>query len=371
MSTVLVTGSNGFIGRNLILELLRLPGLTVKGFDINDTNEVLESHLREVDFVFHLAGVNRPQDPSEFELGNTGLTQTIVGFLRQEGKKTPILISSSVQAEHDNPYGISKRQAEQIVFTYGRDSGVPAYIYRLPNVFGKWCRPNYNSVVATFCHNIANGLSIQINDPKRELTLVYIDDVVQEFLAAMNGSPSQLSDGHCTVHRTFNITLQSLADTISIFPTIRKTGHLPNMADDLTRFLYSTYLSYLPEDRFAYPLEMKCDNRGWLAEFLKSPHIGQIFVSVTKPDITRGNHWHHTKVEKFLVLNGDAIIRLRHVLRDEVLEYRVSGGKPEPVDIPPGYTHNITNVGDTDLVALFWACEPFDVSKPDTNAQNV
>ena len=366
MRKVLVTGARGFVGQNLTVALSHEEDIDALEYDVEHSAEELHDLCLAADFVVHLAGVNRPENPEEFAVVNAGLTVEIVEMLAAAGRQTPLLLASSIQAERDNPYGLSKRRAEDAVFAYGKRTGAPVYVYRLPNLFGKWCRPNYNSVVATFCHNIAHGLPIQINDPAAELTLAYIDDVVAEFLAALRGEARPRPDGFYTAPRTYHVTLQGLADVIYSFRDIRETGVLPDLADDFTRCLHATYLSYLPPDELAYPVEMKADQRGWLFELLKSPHIGQIFVSVTRPGVTRGNHWHHTKVEKFVVVQGQAVIRFRKINGGETLEYAVSGERIRIVDIPPGYTHHIENTGERDLVTVFWASEVFDAGHPDT-----
>ena len=286
--------------------------------------------------------------------------------------RTPLLVlSSSTQAALDNPYGLSKRQAEDAVFDFGRETGASVFVFRLPGVFGKWCRPNYNSVVATFCHNIARDLPIAISDPAREIELVYIDDVVRAFIGIMDGR-LPVSDGkYCLAEPTYRISLGALAETIQGFRDSRVSLALPDMSDPFIRALYATYVSYLPADSFAYALTQRTDPRGELAELLKSPHIGQIFVSRTRPGITRGNHYHDTKVEKFVVLEGDAVIRFRHILGGDVIEYPVSGREFRVVDIPPGYTHSIENVGQNDLIVLFWADEIFDPDIPDTFGMTV
>jgi len=368
MGTVLVTGSQGFIGRNLIASLATLPDIQVLTFDLEDSPDALPDLLAQAEFVFHLAGVNRPKDPRDFAEGNAGLTQRILDLLRTGNRAVPFLLSSSIQAALENPYGTSKKDAEDLVRAYGREAGAPVFVFRLPNVFGKWSRPHYNSVVATFCHNTAHGLPLEVHDPAHELTLVHIDDVVAEFLAAMKGNPNLGPQGDPAVPRVFRITLGDLAERMASFPRTRLTREVPKVGDDLTRLLYSMYLSYLPEQRFAYDLETKRDPRGWLAEILRGPDLGQIFVSMTRPGVTRGNHWHHTKTEKFLVVSGEAVIRFRQLVGTEVIEYQVSGGEPRVVDIPPGYTHSITNIGTTDLLTLFWASEPFDPGRPDTHA---
>ena len=366
MTAVLVTGSEGFIGKNLVQHLKQLENVRIYTFDIHDSIETLESLLGKVDFVFHLAGVNRTSDDSDFRSGNRDLTTEMLSILATHERKIPFLLTSSIQATLDNPYGVSKREAEDAVFGWAENTGGQALVYRLPNVFGKWCRPNYNSVVATFCYNVANDLPIEIHEPSRQITLVYIDDVMQEFIQALTGSPTIGSGAYCMIPKTFEITLQDLADRIVAFSESRRTLVLPDFSDKLTRYLYGTYVSYLPEVGFGYPVIMRKDNRGWLSELLKSPHSGQVFVSKTKPGITRGNHWHHTKVEKFIVIQGQAVIRFRQIHGDNVIEVPVSGDELKIVDIPTGYTHSITNIGDTDLITLFWADEIFDPAEPDT-----
>ena len=311
---VLVTGSGGFIGKNLCATLEQDQDLEIIRYDVNNKIEELAEFIAQADFIFHLAGVNRPQKvEEEFAEGNQKLTEVLFQTLKQTGRKTPVVITSSMQAVLDNPYGVSKKAAEEIAFEYSKETGVPVYVYRLPNVFGKWSRPNYNSVVATFCHNIARGLPIQINDPAKEITLVYIDDVVRELMGAMDGQAKIDEGGFCYVPRTYKVTLRKLAETINEFAKSRKNLTIPNFEDDFKESLYATYTSYLPEADFGYNLEMKHDNRGWLAEFVKSREAGQIFISRTKPGITRGNHWHHTKTEKFLVVEGEAIIKFRKI----------------------------------------------------------
>lgn len=366
MKAVLVTGAAGFIGRNLCAALAQDREIEILRYERGTTRAELEAYAGKADFVFHLAGVNRPQDEEEHDRGNRALTEELVGIIAESGRKMPLAMTSSTQAELDNAYGKSKRAAEEIVFKWAGDSGSPAYVYRLPNVFGKWSRPNYNSVVATFCHNIANGMPIKINDPRHELNLVYIDDVVDELVSAMKGAASLAADGFCYVERNFTVNLQELADTVHAFARARDGLVVPDVKGDLERFLYATFTSFYDKDNFSYELDMKHDDRGWLAEFIKSAHFGQIFVSRTRPGITRGNHWHSTKIEKFLVIDGEAEICFRKIYADEVIRYRVSGQRLKVIDIPPGYTHAITNVGSTDLITLFWADEIFDPEKADT-----
>ena len=364
--TILITGAKGFVGKNLITHLKAIENYTILSYDIDNTLKDLESFIEKSDFIIHLAGVNRPKEQTDFSVGNKGFTNQVISIIEQKNKKIPLLISSSIQAALDNPYGISKKEAEKAVFKYAQRTGAEVCIYRLPNVFGKWCRPNYNSAVATFCHNIANNLTIQINDPNTEISLVYIDDVVEEFVNALRGRANKKLDGFCEVKRTFKVTLQQLSDTIYSFSESRKNLIMPNFTGDFERFLYASYISYLNEDNFGYKLDMKHDNRGWLAEFIKSKSFGQIFISRTKPGITRGNHWHHTKVEKFLVIEGEAVIKFRQMDSDKVIEYKVSGKELKVLDIPTGYTHSISNIGETDVITLFWSDEIFNPEKMDT-----
>ncbi len=366
MSVVVVTGAAGFVGRNLTAELSNHKEHEVLPFDVGYDEAELEQALARADFVFHLAGVNRPQDPSEFDSGNRGFTGLVLDLLERHGKRIPVVLTSSTQAALDNPYGMSKRAAEQIAFDWAARTGAQALVYRLPGLFGKWCRPNYNSVVATFCHNIARGLPIQVNDPEKRLDLVYIGDLLKEFLAVLGGNVHVGEDGYCFVPVVHSLTLGELADILMSFRMSRETLTLPDFNSATMRALYATYVSYLPENEFTRQPEMKHDNRGWLAELIKQPGFGQIFVSRTKPGITRGNHWHHTKVEKFIVIEGDAVIRFRKIGGEEVLEYPVNGRELSIVDIPTGYTHSITNVGQTDVITLFWSDEVFDPANPDT-----
>ena len=365
---VLVTGSNGFVGKNLCSVLRTDERVQLFEFDTANAPDELVPMLREADVVVHLAGVNRPQHEQEFMTGNAGLTERICSVLSQAGKATTIVLASSIQAESDNPYGKSKREAEEVIRRYADTSGAQAVVYRFKNLFGKWCRPNYNSVTATFCYNIAHGLPISISDPSKEIELTYIDDVVNalvgEVLAAEHHGAAGFSfapelPGH-------SITLGALAELIGSFRQSRETLELPAFDNQFTRALYATYLSYLEGEAFAYPLTIRSDDRGSLAEMMKSPTFGQIFVSRTKPGITRGNHYHHTKTEKFMVVEGDALIRFRQIDGSDVIEHRVSGTEFKVVDIPPGYTHHITNTGQGELVTLFWASEMFNPERPDT-----
>ncbi|MGI6453728.1 MAG: capsular polysaccharide biosynthesis protein CapF [Syntrophomonadaceae bacterium] len=362
---ILVTGAKGFIGKNLIAELKNRKYTDIYEYDMDTEPSLLDEYCKDADFVFHLAGVNRPKEQSEFMEGNFGFTSTLLDTLKRNNNTCPIMISSSIQAELDNPYGKSKKAGEDLLFDYSKETGAKVLIYRFPNVFGKWCRPNYNSAVATFCHNVAHDMPITVNDPSVVMNLVYIDDVVNELINALEGKENRKGD-FCVVPVVHTITLGEIVDLIYSFKKSREERSIPNMADEFTKKLYSTYLSYLPEDKFSYELKMNIDNRGSFTEFIKTPDRGQVSVNISKPGITKGNHWHHTKNEKFLVVSGKGVIRFRKIDSDKVIEYFVSGEKMEVIDIPTGYTHNIENLGDTDMVTIMWANEPFDPEKPDT-----
>jgi UDP-2-acetamido-2,6-beta-L-arabino-hexul-4-ose reductase len=364
---ILITGSNGFIGKNLIIRLQQDENLELYTYDLNNTEKDLIRYIKDADLIYHLAGVNRPEKTEEFYQGNSSLTDFIVKQLLLNNKTIPVVLSSSIQAENDNDYGKSKRLAENSLMDYLMQGG-QAYIYRLSNVFGKWCRPNYNSVVATFCNNIANDLPIKINDPKAVVTLNYIDDIVDEFLSYSEETFSKLklSNNPLSINESYSITLSELSEKLESFKSIKKTRILPDLNDEFSKKLYSTYLSYLPYDERKSDVDLKKDDRGNLFELIKSPNAGQIFVSKTKPGITRGNHYHHTKVEKFCVISGEASVKMRKITGNEIEEYHVNGDFPVMIDIPPGYTHNITNTGSDELITLFWANEIFDPSSPDT-----
>ena len=380
-SPILITGAGGFVGKNLVAELTARGYTSLLCFEKDDTPETLADYCRRAAFVVHLAGINRPKDPNEFYAGNAGLTDVLLSDLETAGNACPVLVTSSIQAALDNDYGKSKKQAEDAIFAHGSRTGAPVYVFRMEGVFGKWCRPNYNSVVATFCHNIAHGLPIQVRDPGYELPLVYIDDVVACILDAMErGEAVRDEEGICRIHPVHRTTLGTLAETIQNFARARGgdaaralgTDGLPTLAvpelaaGSFEKKLYSTYLSYLPEDGFAYDLNMHCDNRGSFTEFLRTPERGQVSVNISRPGIVKGNHWHHTKNEKFLVVKGEGVIRFRQIFSDKVIEYHVSGEKLQVVDIPCGYTHNIENVGEGEMVTVMWANEAFDPAHPDT-----
>lgn len=362
---ILVTGSKGFIGKNLIAELKNQKYNDIFDFDIDTNTTLLDTYTKECDFVFHLAGINRPQSQEEFMQGNYGFTSKLLDLLKKNNNKAPIMISSSIQADFDNPYGLSKKAGEDLMLTYSKETETQVLIYRFPNVFGKWCKPNYNSAVATFCYNITHDLPIKVNDPNVMMNLVYIDDVVEELINALNNKENRNGD-FCEVPITHTIRLGEIADLIKSFKEYRNTLNVPNMANGFEKKLYSTYLSYLPTNQFSYPLKMNVDQRGSFTEIIRTLDRGQFSVNIAKPGITKGNHWHHTKNEKFLVVSGKGLIRFRKLDTEEIIDYYVSGEKMEVVDIPTGYTHNIINIGDTDLVTFMWANESFNPEKPDT-----
>jgi UDP-2-acetamido-2,6-beta-L-arabino-hexul-4-ose reductase len=361
---ILITGGRGFLGRNLATHLLEDKDCETTIVGREDSIDDLRSCLLAADVIFHLAGVNRPKDPMEFERGNAGFTEQLCQLLRGGGRAPKIVFGSSIQAELDNPYGASKARAEKALRQFARETGACVRIYRLKNLFGKWCRPNYNSVVATFCHNIANDLPITMSDPAREVELSYVDDVVGSFLAEINARHAGGDAGKEIP--SYRIQLSDLAGRIQAFHEMRATLIAPNFADSFNRALYATYLSYVPAAARPYNLDIKSDARGSLAEFIKEKHFGQIFVSRTKPGVTRGNHYHHTKTEKFFVVEGEGVVRMRAVEGGPVEEYFVTGNAYKVIDIPPGFTHSITNVGTSEMVTLFWSSEMFDPNRPDT-----
>lgn len=375
---ILVTGAKGFIGKNLIATLNNIrmgkdksfglsENITIYEYDIDSDEALLDAYCSDCDFVFNLAGVNRPKEQSEFMEGNLGFASTLLDTLKRHKNNCPVMISSSIQAELDNPYGQSKKAGEDLIFAYGKEVGAKVYVYRFPNVFGKWCRPNYNSAVATFCNNIAHDLPIQVNDPSVVMNLVYIDDVVTELIHALIGQANINAAGYCEVPIVHTITLGEIVDLIYSFKNSREDRSVPDMTEGgFTKKLYATYLSYLPTDRFSYPLKMNVDERGSFTEILRTSDRGQFSVNISKPGITKGEHWHHTKNEKFVVVSGKGLIQFRKIDSDEIINYHVSGDKIEVVDIPTGYTHNIINEGDTDLVTFMWCNECFNPEKPDT-----
>ncbi|MCI3922708.1 capsular polysaccharide biosynthesis protein CapF [Paenibacillus sp. TRM 82003] len=362
---VLVTGAKGFIGKNLIAELRNRKFADILEYGKDTKPELLDEYCSKADYVLHLAGVNRPQDPSEFMEQNLGVTTEVIDSLVRHENKCPVLLASSIQAELDNPYGISKRACEAALIDHSVKNDSKILIYRLPNVFGKWCKPNYNSVVATFCYNVAHGLPIQIDDPEKIITLLYIDDVVDDMIAAITGEKTSVGP-FCELPAGYSRSLGEIASLVQSFKRSREERSIPNMSDLFVKKLYSTYLSYLPEDDFSYALKMNSDSRGSFTEFIKTVDRGQVSVNISKPGITKGNHWHHTKNEKFLVVAGKGVIRFRRLDSDNVIEYYMSGEKLEVVDIPTGFTHNIENIGDCDMVTVMWANESYDPERPDT-----
>lgn len=361
---ILLTGANGFMGRNLAHALKEArPEDQLHLIDIRSTQAERDEAAREADFVFHLAGINRPQDPAEFMQGNRDFTQTLLDSL---AKHPPVVVTSSIQAALDNPYGQSKRAGEEVVRGYAARTGAPVYIYRLPNAFGKWSRPNYNSAVATFCYNVARGLPITVNDPSVMLRLCYIDDIVAEFLRALEGQPTCTEDGFCEVRPVHEVNLGKMAEMIQSFRDMRDRLDSPDQSDPFTAKLYATYLSFLPQEDFARSPVVHADARGFFAELIHLGGHGQVSLNVSKPHITKGEHWHHTKHEKFIVISGEGVIRFRKPEEKTVISYKVSGDVLQVVDIPPGYTHNIENTGDTDMITVMWANECFDPAHPDT-----
>ena len=365
MKNILVTGSDGFIGKNLIQALNRLEEVKIYPYDIGDDISFLKQAANKADIIFHLAGVNRPDKEEEYDKGNVEFTKDLLSIIEANKLNPMIIFSSSIQAALDNHYGRSKLRAEQELDSWAKRSCGSAVIFRLPNVFGKWCRPNYNSAVATFCYNIARNLDIQITDPERIMELVYIDDVVRAFIGLL-GVKVEAGVHYYGVEPVFKIKLNRIVELLKEFRNSRLNLMIPDFSDPFVKRLYATYLSYLPENEFSYQPEIKADNRGALAELFKSHAFGQIFFSTTKPGITRGNHYHDTKVEKFCVLKGEAVIRFRKVLSEDIIEYKVSGENVTIVDIPPGYTHSIENIGSEELITLFWSDEVFDQENPDT-----
>lgn len=366
MQTILITGARGFIGRNLCAHLRPRNDVQLREFDLGSDDAQLAAGIAEADVIFHLAGVNRPERVEDYEEGNAGFTAHICRLVAESERKPHIITTSSIQAEFENPYGTSKRHAEQALVALSESRGVPVSIFRLKNVFGKWCRPNYNSVVATFCHNIARDLPIHISDPSRVIELVHVDDVVAALIGIMHGPRPARHVFVPDSMPSYSISLGDLAGRIQSFRQMQESLLTPDFSLRFNQQLYSTYLSCVAPSRWEYGLDVRSDPRGNLAEFIKSPWFGQIFVSRTHPGITRGNHYHHVKTEKFLVLSGEGLIRFRHIEGTEILEFRVCGEVYRVVEIPPGYTHAITNVGQTEMITLFWSSEVFDPDRPDT-----
>ena len=369
---VLITGANGFIAKNLQLHLAARSDVQMRFFMRADSPAGLAAAVEDVDFVFHLAGVNRPQDPSEFKVGNVDLTSALCDIVRDvaagTGKAIPVVYTSSTQAGQDNPYGCSKRAAEQALCSLA-EHGVPVYVARLPNVFGKWAKPNYNSAVATFCHNIVRDLPIAINDPDAPLTLVYVEDVVERFIQLLDGAEASVDeDGFERVGPQYTTTVGQVVKQLRTFRDSRATLVTERVGTGLTRALYATYVSYLPPEQFAYSVPQYSDPRGVFTEMLKTPDCGQFSYFTAHPGITRGGHYHHSKTEKFLVISGQARFKFRHMMTDEIYDLFTSGEKAEIVETVPGWTHDITNIGTGEMVVLLWVNEVFNRDKPDTYA---
>ena len=378
---ILVTGAKGFVGKNLCAELYNIasgkrrvspiaPPIEVLEYDIDSDPARLSEYCRRADAVVNLAGVNRPKETSEFMQGNFGFADTLLNTLEELGNNCPVILSSSIQAALDNPYGESKRAGESRFFEHGQKTGAPVYVYRFPNVFGKWCRPNYNSAVATFCYNTANGLPIKVNDPEVMLNLVYIDDVVEELIRALAGTPTRQGE-FCAVPVTYRVKLGYVADLITGFAEQRKDLTVPDVSDGFIKKLYSTYLSYVPAENAAVPCDTKSDERGSFTELIRTEGMGQVSVNVCRPGYTKGNHWHHTKTERFIVVSGQGVIRERRIGSSEVTEIPVGGDDIASVDMLPGFTHSIENTGENDLVFIIWANERFDPARPDTFFEKV
>jgi UDP-2-acetamido-2,6-beta-L-arabino-hexul-4-ose reductase len=364
----LVTGANGFIGKNLIVHFQE-KGIEAIPFTRDTTSRDLAAALGGVDFVFHLAGVNQPKDTVEFAAGNTVLTEQLCDLIRASGRAIPVLYTSSIQAASANPYGVSKLAAEEVLVALEKDTRSPVYLFRLPNVFGKWSRPNYNSAVATFCHNIANDLPIQINDPVAPVCLVYIDDVVLNFMRLFDERPAGVIRPE--VSPVYTITVGNLAEQIRAFKNVRESKVTEAVGTGLTRALYATYLSFMRPEQFSYPLAAHADARGRFVEVLKTKESGQFSFFTAHPGFTRGGHYHHTKSEKFLVIQGNARFEFRHIITSETYELFTDGEKPQVVDTVPGWSHEITNVGDNEMIVMLWANEIFDRQKPDTFSYKV
>ncbi|KQY84845.1 NAD-dependent epimerase/dehydratase family protein [Brevundimonas sp. Root1423] len=367
---VLVTGSDGFIAKNLLVHLAERADVEVLPFTRRDGLATLAAHVRAAEFVFHLAGVNRPSNEGEFETGNYDLTRTLCDLIAETGHLTPVVFSSSTQAALDNPYGQSKRRAEALLTDAGSEAGFPVYVFRLPNVFGKWARPDYNSAIATFCHNIARGLPIRIDDPAASFTAVYVDDVVSKFLEILDG---RLTTGAGTVdvEPQYTVRIGDLAAQLRAFAESRASLVSERVGTGLVRALYATYVSYLPPAEFSYAVPRHADSRGVFVEMLKTKDSGQFSFFTAGPGITRGGHYHHTKTEKFLILRGEGLFRFRHLITGELIELKTSDVESRIVETIPGWTHDITNTGEADLVVMLWANEIFDRSAPDTYAQTV
>lgn len=365
-AAIMITGAAGFLGRNLISRLKAEGFENLLLYELDSPEDLLEKYAQQAKFVFHLAGVNRPSEQSEYYTGNGGLTNRLALALSRAGNATPVLFTSTRQVGNGTDYALSKQEAENILADYGKESGARVYIYRLPGVFGKWSRPNYNTVVATFCHNVARGLPIEVRDAGYTFPICYVDDVIEHFMKAMNGENTQSEEDFFTVQPTYEVSLGWLAGTIRSFAKTRETFGIPDLGNALTAKLWATYQSFLPSEARDYTLEMNTDDRGSFTEFLRTQEHGQISVNVAKPGIVKGNHWHSTKNEKFLVVSGKAVIRMRVLGESKVDEYRVDDTEFSVIDIPPGVVHNIENMGEKDLITVMWASEAFSADVPDT-----
>lgn len=366
---ILVTGSQGFIGKNLVYSLIQ-HGYEVLEYDRTQTLEELNDYTQHCDFVVHLAGINRPMNPEEFYAGNSQFTGVLCDLLIKNKNKVPILVSSSIHASGESDYGKSKKEGEQILLNY-QDAQTPVYILRLSNVYGKWSRPNYNTVIATWCYNVANDLDIVVNDEDAVIPFVYIDDVVSYIIKAINGEVEAKQKPYYEVYPIDAVSLGEVKTLLESFKASRCNYFVPNLETNFSKNLYSTYLSFIPGNQMKYPLKTHSDHRGSFTEFLKTEKQGQVSINVSKPGITKGQHWHHSKNEKFLVVSGKGMIRMRNLMNNEIYEYEVTGEKLEVVDIPTGYTHNIINTGTEDLVTIMWANELFDSENPDTYYEEV
>ena len=362
---VLITGAKGFLGKNLVSNLRLNKDITIFEYDKDNTLEELNNYTANCDFVFHLAGVNRPKNNSEFMEGNFGFTSTLLDYLKKNHNTCPIMISSSIQAELNNDYGKSKKAGEDLIFNYGKENNLNVYIYRFPNLFGKWCRPNYNSAVATFCNNIANDIPIHVNDEQTLLTLAYVDDVCNELINCMNNNPTKNGD-FCIVPVQYKKTLGEIVELLNSFKKNDKGIMVPSTGDEFTKKLYATYISYVPLKNMVVDLEEHRDERGVFCELVRTKEAGQVSISTTNPNIVRGGHYHNTKMERFIVVKGKAKIKFEHVITHETYEFEVSGDKLQYVTIPVGYQHCINNIGNEELILILWANELFDKNKPDT-----
>ena len=368
---VLVTGSDGFIAKNLCIHLNDVNNFELVKFNKNTSLDELPHLVSDVDIVIHLAGVNRPDSIDEFALGNVNLTVKLCQALQDTGRAVPVVFSSSTQAVLDNPYGITKSDAEKQLWNYAEVTGSDVYIYRLPNVFGKWCKPNYNSVVATFCHNLSRDLPISVNDPNAAISLVYIDDVISEFMRIILDRPITVTGELCHVDKEYSVTVGAIADAIATFKASRDTLISEQVGTGFLRALYSTYVSYLPTNSFAYSISKHSDERGDFVEMLKTQNTGQFSYFTAHTGVTRGGHYHHTKTEKFLVIRGTARFGFRHILTDETYEIFTSGEHPQVVETVPGWSHDVTNIGSDEMIVMLWANEIFDRDNPDTFSHQV